>query len=130
MAELFKVPLKFATVVVMQMTDVIGEYITVHKEEVEYSGPWALCDRAAQKAAKDAADTAKTTGAGYGSSATSTAGTLTPVLTKMATNPTGMTPEEKNAELVAGEQGAGGATAGVTGAAGLAANRSNNTGAL
>ena len=80
--------------------------------------------------AQNAANAAGTTAAGYGSAATGIGGTLTPILTKEATNPTGLTPTEKNAQLVAGEEGAGGATGSVAGAAGLQANRTRNTGAL
>lgn len=86
--------------------------------------------RQAVQTAQQAATTAAGTAAGYGSAATGIGGTLTPILTKEATNPTGLTPEAKNAALVAGEQGAGGATGSVAGAAGLAANRTRNTGAL
>jgi hypothetical protein len=86
--------------------------------------------RQAVNTAQNAATTAGTTAAGYGSAATGIGGTLSPILTKEATNPTGLTPTEKNTALVAGEQGAGGATGSVAGAAGLQANRSRNTGAL
>jgi hypothetical protein len=77
-----------------------------------------------------AASTAAGTGAGYSSAATGIGSTLVPELTKEATNPTGLTPTEQNSELVAGEQGAGGANAGIAGQAGLTAARTRNTGAL
>lgn len=86
--------------------------------------------RQAVNTAQNAANTAGTTAAGYGSAATGIGGTLTPILSKEATNPTGFTPAQQNSQLVAGEQGAGGATGSVAGAAGLQANRSRNSGAL
>ena len=90
----------------------------------------AMFDRSLQKQATQAGTTAANNSAGYGTQAATTAGTLTPILTQQAKNPPGLTPEEKNAELVAGAQGAGGATGAVAGEAGLAANRSRNTGSL
>jgi hypothetical protein len=35
--------MRYSTRVVLQMTDVIGEYITVEKDEHDYNGPVALC---------------------------------------------------------------------------------------
>jgi hypothetical protein len=96
----------------------------------EYDGPLALADRAAQQQAKTAQNTANSTASGYGATAAGVGSTLIPTLTKEATNPTGFTPEEMNNQLVAGEQGAGGATSGVTGQAGLEAARTRNTGGL
>ena len=55
---------------------------------------------------------------------------LIPELTREATHPTGYNPNDLNAMLVAGEQGAGGAAGGLAGEAGLRAARSRNTGAL
>lgn len=80
--------------------------------------------------AQKAQGTASQTAGAYGSAATGVNGTLTPVLTNEALHPTGFTPQQKNAQLVAGEQGAGGATGAVAGTAGLQANRSRNSGAL
>lgn len=123
--------MKVYTKTVLQMTDKIGEYIPVTEEFYEYDGPVAKCDRAAQAAAKNAANTAGTTAGGYGSAASGIGATLTPLLTRDATGgATGFSPTEKNAQLVAGEQGAGGAVGSVAGAAGLAANRTRNSGAL
>lgn len=82
------------------------------------------------QAAQGAATTAAGTGAGYGSAASGIGSSLVPELTKEATNPTGLTPTEKNNELVAGEQGAGGANAGIVGTGNLEAARTHNTGAL
>lgn len=80
--------------------------------------------------AKTANDQATSTATNYGAAATGVGSSLVPELTKEATNPTGMTPTEKNNLLVAGAQGAGGATAGITGQADLEAARTHNTGAL
>jgi hypothetical protein len=53
--------------------------------------------------------------------------TLVPGLEREANNPTGFTPEELNNQLVAGEQGAGGANAGIAGEAGLRMARTRNS---
>lgn len=52
---------------------------------------------------------------------------LIPGLEREANNPEGFTPEEMNNQLVAGEQGAGGANAGIVGQANLNAARSRNS---
>jgi hypothetical protein len=80
--------------------------------------------------AKSAMDKADTTSGNYATSATNISGSLVPQLQKEATNPTGYTPTQQNNMLVAGEQGAGGANAGIVGQAGLQAARTHNTGAL
>lgn len=80
--------------------------------------------------AKTGMDTATSTANGLGSQATSIGGALVPQLQKEATNPTGYTPTQQNNMLVAGEQGAGGANAGIVGQAGLTAARTHNNGAL
>jgi hypothetical protein len=82
------------------------------------------------KAAQNATNTATATGAGYGANATDIGSTLVPFEQKQLTNPSGMNPTDVNNMLVAGEQGAGGANAGVTGTANLEASRTHNTGAL
>lgn len=102
----------------------------ISDESYEYSGPLALFDRSLQQDAENAANTAKTTGANYGSSASGISAQLVPQLQREATGNVGLSPTQANNELVAGEQGAGGATAGVTGAAGLNAMRTRNSGAL
>lgn len=86
--------------------------------------------RGPAKQASNAANTASTTGAGYGTAASGIAANLIPTLNAEATGNVGMTPQQQNAELVAGEQGAGGANAGIAGEAGLRATRTRNTGAL
>ena len=102
----------------------------ISDESYEYSGPLALADRSLQQDAENAANTAKTTGANYGSAASGISAQLVPQLQREATGNVGLSPTQANNELVAGEQGAGGATAGVTGAAGLNAMRTRNSGAL
>src|SRR5271155_5439056 len=81
-------------------------------------------------AAKGAVNSANTTANNYGSSATGIGSTLVPFEQKQLTNPSGMNPTDINNMLVAGEQGAGGANAGITGTANLEAARTHNTGAL
>jgi hypothetical protein len=80
--------------------------------------------------AKSAMNNADTTAGNFATGATNISGSLVPQLQKQATNPTGYTPTQQNNMLVAGEQGAGGANAGITGQAGLQAARTHNTGAL
>ena len=96
----------------------------------EYDGPLELADRSAAAAAGKAAGVASNVAQGYGSTAAGIGSTLVPTLTQEATNPTGFTPTQLNNQLVAGEQGAGGATSGITGTAGLNAMRTRNSGAL
>lgn len=93
-----------------------------------YSEPYAGVKKAKQGEA--AASTAAGTGTDYGSSAHDIGSTLVPYETKQLTNPTGINPTDRNNMLVAGEQGAGGANAGITGQANLTAARTRNSGAL
>ena len=79
--------------------------------------------------AKNAANTAANTAAGFGSEASSIGSMLIPELTREATHPTGYNPNDLNAMLVAGAEGAGGAAGGLMGETGLRAARSRNTGA-
>lgn len=85
-------------------------------------------DRAAQGQAAGAEKTAATTAAGYGANAGQERGTLIPTLQEDINNPQGFTPSQTNSMLVAGEQGAGGGGAAITGAAGLNAARTRNSG--
>jgi hypothetical protein len=55
---------------------------------------------------------------------------LVPELTREATHPTGYNPADINSMLVAGEQGAGGATGAIAGEANLRAARSRNNASL
>ena len=102
----------------------------LERDSYEYSGPLALCIKAATQAAQSGVNQANATAANYGGQAAGIGGTLVPALTKEATNPTGFNPNDLNSMLVAGEQGAGGANAGLTGQANLQASRTNNSGAL
>jgi hypothetical protein len=70
--------MKIATKVVMQMTENIGEYLPVEKNEYEYSGPVALCDRSGVQASKDARDVARSTAANAGGQADTEHGELAP----------------------------------------------------
>lgn len=100
----------------------------LHEDSYEYQGPLALCDRGLNKTAKTAASTASTTASGLGSQANQISSSLVPGLEREAASPEGYTPQEMNNQLVAGEQGAGGATSGVTGQANLTAARTRNAG--
>lgn len=95
----------------------------------EYFGPLALADRAIQSAANQGAAQAGTNASGYGAQASGIGNTVIPTLERDVNNAPGFSPTQKNAMLVAGEQGAGGAAAGITGQAGLNAMRTRNTGA-
>jgi len=86
--------------------------------------------KAAEKAGKNAVNQANTTAGNYGTAATDIGSTLVPYEQKQLTNPTGINPTDRNNMLVAGEQGSGGANAGITGQANLTAARTRNTGAL
>lgn len=86
--------------------------------------------RGAQAQASHAANTAATTAGGYGAGAGSIGANLIPGLEAEATGNIGYTPEQQNNQLVAGEQGAGGANAGVVGRAMLSAGRTRNSAAL
>lgn len=83
--------------------------------------------RNAQSQANTAAKTASATAGSYGSAGNQIASNLIPGLEREANNPEGYTPEELNNQLVAGEQGAGGANAGITGQANLNAARTRNS---
>jgi hypothetical protein len=87
-------------------------------------------DRSLQQTAQQGAKTAQQVGGQYGNQAGQVGAQLVPTLERDINNPTGYTPSQSNAMLVAGEQGAGGATAGVTGQAGLNAMRTRNSGAM
>jgi hypothetical protein len=83
--------------------------------------------RQAQQQASDAYKTADQTSQQYGAAANQVGSTLIPGLEREANNPEGYTPEEMNDQLVAGEQGAGGANAGIVGQANLNAARNRNS---
>jgi hypothetical protein len=83
--------------------------------------------RQAQQQASDAYKTADQTSQQYGATGNQIASTLIPGLEREANNPEGYTPEEMNNQLVAGEQGAGGANAGIVGQANLNAARNRNS---
>lgn len=99
-------------------------------EFYDYEGPLALADRSLQAQGKQAEQGATTTGGNYGSAAAGIGAQLIPQLQAQATGNVGLTPTQTNNMTVAAEQGAGGATAGITGEAGLRAARTRNSGAL
>ena len=96
----------------------------------EYTGPLALADRSIQGSAQANSNTAGATAGQFGGQASTIGGPLIGQLQREAANPIGYTPEQTNAQLVAGEQGAGGANASIAGSAGLAAGRTRNSAAL
>lgn len=100
----------------------------VSVESYEYEGPLALCDRSLQKTAQQGATTASTTGGNYGAAAGQIGGNIVPFLEGQVNNPTGFSSTDMNNMLVANQQGAGGATSGITGQANLQAARTRNAG--
>src|SRR5215472_8192738 len=86
--------------------------------------------RAATKAASQAAGTAASTAAGYGENAAGIGSSLVPQLQADVAHPQGFSPEESNAMLVSGLEGAGGAAGGIAGEAALQAARSRNVGGM
>jgi len=122
--------LKYISRIVFELTDDPHEFIEISREEVPYLGPWALCDRQLQQQAGNAATTASNTAAGYGAAAGGTAGTLTPILTRMAQNPSGYSPTDVNNMRTNAAEGASSAANSAENKATLAANRSHNVGSL
>ena len=98
--------------------------------EYEYSGPVMKFDRWAQGQAKQQVGTDTSTAGNYGNQAGQIAGIINPVMKNAINNPTGYNAQQENKMLTSAEAGAGGATAGLSGAAGLAANRTRNSGSL
>ena len=78
--------------------------------------------------ANQAARTAAATAGGYGMGAAGIGASLVPELQRDVTAPQGFSPEEQASMLTAGLEGAGGATSGLAGEAGLRAARSRNVG--
>src|SRR5580693_989262 len=83
--------------------------------------------RSATDQAKNAYTTASQTAGKYGAAGDQISSSLIPGLEREANNPEGFTPEEMNNQLVAGEEGAGGANAGIAGQAALQAARTRNS---
>lgn len=96
------------------------------RDEIPYASQWMLCDRSLAKKAGQAADTAKAVGSSEGANAAEVGANLIPGLESEAKTPQGYTPVEMSHQLVAGEQGAGGATSGITGEGKLTAMRTRN----
>lgn len=83
--------------------------------------------RSAVAQGKQSYNNASATAAQAGENANQVGSSLIPGLEREANNPTGYTPSEMNDQLVAGEEGAGGANAGITGEANLRAARTRNS---
>jgi len=73
--------------------------------------------RGAANTAANAATTAGNVAANYGAGAATISSSLVPYLTQQLTSPAGMSQQDINATMTSGLAGAGGATAGLTGAA-------------
>jgi hypothetical protein len=83
--------------------------------------------RAAQQQAKDAYKTATSSADKYSSAGDQISSSIIPGLEREAQNPEGYTPEDLNNQLVASEQGAGGANAGIVGEASSRLARTRNS---
>lgn len=86
--------------------------------------------RQAQQNAQNAFNTSSASANQYQGQGSQIAGNLIPGLEREANNPEGYTPQDMNDQLVASEQGAGGANAGIVGQANLTAARSRNSAGL
>lgn len=82
--------------------------------------------RSAVNQAQQAATTAGNTAAGYNSTASGIGGSLIPFESRQLQNPSGMSQQDIGAQLAASAAGAGGATSGLTGAAGKMAATTRN----
>lgn len=114
------------TKVVMQMTNVIGEYIPVLEESYNYEGPLALCDRNLQKQATTNSNTAGAAAGGYGASAASDSAEVTPFLNQELKAKHSLDPNQINELLTSAGAGTGGATGSIVGQADLEAARTRN----
>jgi hypothetical protein len=83
----------------------------------DYEGPLDLLDRVAQADAKTALTQADQTAGNYAGVAGGQNAALTPFLTRQMTNPIGESQKDQGAQLTNAMAGAGGATAGLAGAA-------------
>lgn len=83
--------------------------------------------RSAQQQASNAYNTASASANQYQGAGNQVASSLIPGLEREANNPVGFTPEEMNNQLVASEQGAGGATGAIAGDAALRMARTRNS---
>lgn len=95
-----------------------------------YEGPVERCDRSINKSSKQNASAAEGTAGGFGATASQIGSSIIPGLEAEAEHPVGLTPTQKNNQLVAGAQAIGGVNSGVTGDAALAATRTRNPGAF
>lgn len=87
-------------------------------------------DRSLQNQAKNSENQATQTAGQYGGESQSIGANLIPQLQAEATGNVGLSPTQQNNMLTMAQQGAGGATSGIAGQAGLSANRTRNSSAL
>ena len=114
--------MKITTRLTISMTT--GEVL--EHEYFEYSGPLALCDRAAQSADKTNAATAGQLGANLGAGASTEHSTLSPFYANEMKAEHSLDPNQTGELLTAAEAGSGGATGALTGQAQLEAARTRN----
>lgn len=101
--------------------------LLISHEGETWEEPAYLFDRSLRSTAGTAAKQAGTTATNLGSEASSEKSAILPGLEREAANPTGYTPTQMNDQLVAGEQGAGGANSSISGEAALRAGRTRNS---
>ena len=98
----------------------------LNREWYDYHGPLELCDRALQSQATNAATTAGGSAATAGSTAGGIGANLIPYETQQMLHPTGFSQRDIGARLTSAMAGTGGATAGLTGAAGKMGTTTRN----
>jgi hypothetical protein len=85
-------------------------------------------DRSVQSRAKSGSEAATGVGGGFGAEASQIGSEVIPGLERQAATPTGFAPTQKAGMLTSGAEAVGGANAGITGEANLAAARTRNAG--
>lgn len=93
-----------------------------------FEEPKILFDRSATNQAKAAGQGAQSVAGGAGAQAQQVGSTIIPTLERTATNPTGLTPTQRNNYMVSAQEATGGVNAGLKGAADLATARTRNAG--
>lgn len=96
-------------------------------KRVPYSGPWALCDRAASNESKNAENTAENTAGSYGSAANAASSALTPFYRQEMSAQHGFNPNQINELMNAAEAPLASSAATAAGQAASEGARTRNT---
>lgn len=100
----------------------------VERHSYEYGGRVDRLDRGAVSQAKTQGQQAAGTAGAAQADASTDRSSVIPGLIRDANNPVGLTPQQRNSELVATQQAAGGGNAAITGEGNLAAMRTRTAG--